>query len=238
MYVQKHTYKIAVSPIELQSSRYLRYKNPEQIISHKAEGRNNAERVSQTQFNPIYQSVAVYFLFSFINEWGISGSQTPRRHRLGFGGALVHTSLVDKLLAPVHPIMETVIAGIHREVVPDGVFGVWVGRPDSLGNLGDRPGRKLGQDAGVVDVKDPAEQVHSVDVVLLSRVWVATAIAEAFPPRNSPSKSKQDVTQFTQESQVRLLRDLLPLDIVKVPLQLAESLHFQHAADNSRELRC
>lgn len=46
------------------------------------------------------------------------------------------------------------------------------------------------------------------------------------------------MAEFAEEAYVRLVGDLLPLDVVEVALELAEALDFKHAAEDSGELRC
>lgn len=63
-------------------------------------------------------------------------------------------------------------------------------------------------------------------------------IAEPLPPAHAPPQREQNVAEFAQEADVRLVRDLLPLYVVEVALKLAEALDFEHAAEDSGELRC
>lgn len=162
----------------------------------------------------------------------VSGEST-----LNLRDAVRNTGLLNEFAAPFHPALESIFARIQGEVVPHRIFRISVSGPDALGHIGGRPRRKLSLHTGVVDIENSAKQLDSVLIMLLRRVGFAAAVSEALPPGHSPPERQKDMSELIQETQVCLLRDLFPFDVVKVPFQLPEPFDLQHAADNPRQLR-
>lgn len=141
--------------------------------------------------------------------------------------------MFNQLDASCHPVMEPVITRVQREIIPDSLFRIRILRPSPLGSIRSRPRWKLRKNAGVVDVENPAQQLHPIHVVLLAGIWVPASVSKTLPPGNSPAEGQKDVAKFTEETQVRLVRDLFPFDVVKVAFEFAESFYLEHAAEDA-----
>ncbi|KAI7968319.1 hypothetical protein EIK77_010489 [Talaromyces pinophilus] len=92
------------------------------------------------------------------------------------------TGLFDELLALRHPSLEAVLTRIFGEVIPDFLLGIRIPRVLAFEVVSGRPCREFGENAGIVDVEDPAEEFDAVDVVLLAWIWFLASIAKPLPP--------------------------------------------------------
>ena len=157
---------------------------------------------------------------------------------LDLGDPAGYAGLLDQFLASLHPRMEARIRRVRREVIPNRILRIGVRRPVTLGHIGRRPRGQLREDTGVVDVQNTAEQLDSVDIVLLGGIRRLAAIAQSLPPRHPPPQREKDMTKLVEEADVCLVGDLLPFNVVEVALQFAEAFDFEHAANNARKLGC
>ena len=103
------------------------------------------------------------------------------------------TGLFDELLALRHPSLESVLARILGEVIPDFLLGVCISRVLAFEVIGGRPCRKFGEDASIVDIKNSTEEFDSVDIVLLAGIGFLAAIAKSLPPGDSPAQRQQNI---------------------------------------------
>lgn len=170
-----------------------------------------------------------------ISRQRINSQQSSFRNAAGH--AVWTAGLLDQFLAVSHPLVEAILRAVCRKVVPHFLLSVCIARPFALEPVRRRPSRQLSHDTRVVHIENLAEMVHAVDIVLLARIRALPAIAQTPPPGHAPAQRQQNVAELLEKSQVRVQRDALPFDVVKVTFQLAEAFDLEHAAEDARQLR-